>query len=135
MNNNENNEMSSYAYQTYYPIHVVFNQYFFKDGVKIEQNWNMFEKNTIFQTLQQYYATSAPFKNVMDTEFNSVIITAPFHDNGDGAGEHFQCMFINDKNIASKPRDGYKTGKLHGTFKTTSMGVVTINKITAITSY
>lgn len=128
--------MSSNAYtQPYYPIHVVFNYYYFKDGVKIDHNWNMFEKNTIFQALQDYYSTSQTFKHVMDTEFNQVVITAPFHDNGDGAGEHFQCMFINDKNIRGKPRTGYRTGKLHGTFKTTGMGVVTINKITAITSY
>lgn len=124
--------MSAY---TYYPIHVIFNQYYYKDGAKMDQVWNMFEKNTIFQALQEYYITSPTFKYVMDTEFNVVVITAPFHDNGDGAGEHFQCMFINDKNITNKLRDGNKTGKLHGTFKTTGIGVVTINKITAITSY
>ena len=120
---------------SYYPIRIVFNHWYMRDGTKIDQNWNMFEKNTIFQALQEYYSASETFKHAMDTEYNVVIITAPFHDNGDGAGEHFQCMFINDRNVSDKPRTGYKTGKLHGTFKTANMGIMSINKITAIISY
>lgn len=134
MNNNDYTTYDMSAY-TAYPLHVDFNQYYFRDGVKIDQNWSMFEKHTIFMALQAYYASSQTFWTAMDTEFNKVIITAPTHDNGDGAGEHFQCMFINDKNILSKPRTGYKSGKLHGTFKVDRMGVMTINKITAIFSY
>jgi hypothetical protein len=129
---NNNTEMSTY---TSYPLHVDFNQYYIKDGMKKDQNWSMFERHTIFMALQEYYASSQTFWTAMDTEFNKVIVTSPTHDNGDGAGEHFQLMFINDRNLLSKPRTGYKSGKLHGYFKVNGMGVMSISKITAIVSY